>query len=80
MFMIRLSRDLSVESLASIIVCFLLLIFSYLLVKSLVTFKLSFSFFCRHSLLFEDIGGGFNIPMAANAETVRDFDEGLTRG
>ncbi|KAJ4890217.1 esterase/lipase/thioesterase family protein [Raphanus sativus] len=33
--------------------------------------------FSKHSLLFEDIGGGFNIPMAANAETVRDFDEGL---
>ncbi|ESQ45454.1 hypothetical protein EUTSA_v10010419mg [Eutrema salsugineum] len=35
--------------------------------------------FSKHSLLFEDIGGEFNIPMAANAETVRDFDEGLTR-
>lgn len=35
--------------------------------------------FSKHSLLFEDIGGGFNIPMAANAHTVRDFDEGLTR-
>ncbi|XP_013600197.1 PREDICTED: embryogenesis-associated protein EMB8 isoform X1 [Brassica oleracea var. oleracea] len=35
--------------------------------------------FSKHSLLFEDIGGGFNIPMAANADTVRDFDEGLTR-
>lgn len=35
---------------------------------------------CRHALLFEDIGGDYNIPMAANAKTVRDFDEGLTRG
>ncbi|XP_010503747.1 PREDICTED: embryogenesis-associated protein EMB8-like [Camelina sativa] len=35
--------------------------------------------FSKHSLLFEDIGGEFNIPLAANAETVRDFDEGITR-
>ncbi|EOA23252.1 hypothetical protein CARUB_v10017300mg, partial [Capsella rubella] len=35
--------------------------------------------FSKHSLLFEDIGGGFNIPLAANATTVRDFDEGITR-
>ena len=35
---------------------------------------------CRHALLFEDIGGDYNILMAANAKTVRDFDEGLTRG
>jgi predicted alpha/beta-fold hydrolase len=35
--------------------------------------------FSKHSLLFEDIGGEFNIPLAANAETVRDFDDGLTR-
>ncbi|XP_010533546.1 PREDICTED: embryogenesis-associated protein EMB8 isoform X2 [Tarenaya hassleriana] len=35
--------------------------------------------FRKHALLFEDIGGEFNIPMAANAKTVRDFDEGLTR-
>lgn len=36
--------------------------------------------FFRHALLFEDIGGEFNIPLAANAKSVREFDEGLTRG
>lgn len=35
--------------------------------------------FKKHALLFEDIGGDYNILMAANAKTVRDFDEGLTR-
>ncbi|KAL3645512.1 hypothetical protein CASFOL_010692 [Castilleja foliolosa] len=35
--------------------------------------------FRRHALLFEDIGGEFNIPLAANAKSVREFDEGLTR-
>ncbi|XP_047976347.1 embryogenesis-associated protein EMB8 isoform X2 [Salvia hispanica] len=35
--------------------------------------------FSRHALLFEDIGGEFNIPLAANAKSVREFDEGLTR-
>ncbi|KAI3453321.1 hypothetical protein Pfo_009984 [Paulownia fortunei] len=35
--------------------------------------------FKRHALLFEDIGGEFNIPSAANAKSVREFDEGLTR-
>ncbi|XP_051145746.1 embryogenesis-associated protein EMB8 [Andrographis paniculata] len=35
--------------------------------------------FKRHALLFEDIGGEYNIPMAANAKSVREFDEGLTR-
>ncbi|CAA0830646.1 esterase/lipase/thioesterase family protein, partial [Striga hermonthica] len=35
--------------------------------------------FRRHGLLFEDIGGEFNIPLAANAKSVREFDEGLTR-
>ncbi|XP_010100196.2 embryogenesis-associated protein EMB8 [Morus notabilis] len=35
--------------------------------------------FKKHALLYEDIGGDYNIPMAANAKTVRDFDEGLTR-
>lgn len=35
--------------------------------------------FKRHALLFEDIGGEFNIPMVANAKSVREFDEGLTR-
>uniref|UniRef100_A0A1D1YPJ6 Embryogenesis-associated protein EMB8 n=1 Tax=Anthurium amnicola TaxID=1678845 RepID=A0A1D1YPJ6_9ARAE len=36
--------------------------------------------FKKHSLLFEDMGGEYNIPLAANANSVRDFDEGLTRG
>ncbi|GER39575.1 alpha/beta hydrolase domain containing protein 1 [Striga asiatica] len=35
--------------------------------------------FRRHGLLFEDIGGEFNISLAANAKSVREFDEGLTR-
>lgn len=35
---------------------------------------------CRHALLFEDMGGEFNIPLAAKAKSVREFDEGLTRG
>ena len=36
--------------------------------------------FCRHALLFEDMGGEYNIPLAANAKYVREFDDGLTRG
>ncbi|KAL4352574.1 hypothetical protein GQ457_06G038230 [Hibiscus cannabinus] len=35
--------------------------------------------FKKHILLFEDIGGEFNVPLALNAKRVRDFDEGLTR-
>ncbi|CAA7399800.1 unnamed protein product [Spirodela intermedia] len=35
--------------------------------------------FKKHSLLFEDMGGEYNIPLAANAQSVRDFDEALTR-
>ncbi|KAJ4956033.1 hypothetical protein NE237_012816 [Protea cynaroides] len=35
--------------------------------------------FKKHALLFEDIGGEYNIPLAANAKSVREFDEGLTR-
>ncbi|XP_068634092.1 embryogenesis-associated protein EMB8-like isoform X2 [Aristolochia californica] len=35
--------------------------------------------FKKHALLFEDIGGDYNIPLAANAKSVRDFDDGLTR-
>ncbi|XP_022854367.1 embryogenesis-associated protein EMB8-like [Olea europaea var. sylvestris] len=35
--------------------------------------------FKKHALLFEDIGGEFDIPMTANAKSVREFDEGLTR-
>ncbi|PIA34856.1 hypothetical protein AQUCO_03700257v1 [Aquilegia coerulea] len=34
--------------------------------------------FKKHALLFEGIGGDYNIQLAANAKTVRDFDEGLT--
>lgn len=34
----------------------------------------------RHALLFEDMEGEYNVPLAANAKSVRDFDEGLTRG
>ncbi|XP_027355507.1 embryogenesis-associated protein EMB8 [Abrus precatorius] len=35
--------------------------------------------FKKHALLFEDIGGEYNIPLAANAKSVREFDDGLTR-
>ncbi|KAL8520541.1 hypothetical protein ACS0TY_011170 [Phlomoides rotata] len=35
--------------------------------------------FKRHSLLFNDVGDEFNIPLTANARSVREFDEGLTR-
>uniref|UniRef100_A0A0D6QXW7 AB hydrolase-1 domain-containing protein n=1 Tax=Araucaria cunninghamii TaxID=56994 RepID=A0A0D6QXW7_ARACU len=34
----------------------------------------------KHERLFEGIGGEYNIPLAAEARSVRDFDEGLTRG
>lgn len=34
----------------------------------------------RHEALFANIGGGYNIPKAATARTVRDFDDGITRG
>ncbi|XP_071701814.1 embryogenesis-associated protein EMB8-like [Rutidosis leptorrhynchoides] len=33
----------------------------------------------KHLMLFEDIGGEYNIPLAANAQIIRDYDEGLTR-
>ncbi|PKU68209.1 embryogenesis-associated protein EMB8 [Dendrobium catenatum] len=35
--------------------------------------------FKRHELLFVGLHDEYNIPMAANARTVREFDEGLTR-
>ncbi|CAH9124948.1 unnamed protein product [Cuscuta epithymum] len=35
--------------------------------------------FKKHALLFEDIGCEYNIPLAANAKSVREFDDGLTR-
>ncbi|XP_042486405.1 embryogenesis-associated protein EMB8 isoform X2 [Macadamia integrifolia] len=35
--------------------------------------------FKKHALLFEDIGGEYNIPLVANAKSIREFDEGLTR-
>ena len=34
----------------------------------------------RHALLFEDTGGEYNIGLVANAKSVREFDDGLTRG
>lgn len=36
--------------------------------------------FAKHAHLFKDIGGDFDIPLAANAKTVRDFDNGITKG
>lgn len=33
----------------------------------------------RHSMLFEDLGGEYKIELAANARSVKEFDEGLTR-
>ncbi|OVA04760.1 hypothetical protein BVC80_1719g97 [Macleaya cordata] len=35
--------------------------------------------FKKHALLFEEIGGEYDIKLAANAKTVKEFDEGLTR-
>ncbi|XP_010267450.1 PREDICTED: embryogenesis-associated protein EMB8 isoform X2 [Nelumbo nucifera] len=35
--------------------------------------------FEKHSLLFEDMGSEYNIQLAANAKSVKEFDEGLTR-
>ncbi|KAI9092288.1 hypothetical protein K1719_027788 [Acacia pycnantha] len=35
--------------------------------------------FKKHALLFEDIGGEYNIELAANAKTVREYDDGITR-
>ncbi|KAJ4846341.1 embryogenesis-associated protein emb8 [Turnera subulata] len=35
--------------------------------------------FKKHALLFEDLGGEFNTPLAANAKSVREFDDALTR-
>lgn len=35
--------------------------------------------FEKHALLFEEIGGEYNIPLASNSRTVREFDEALTR-
>uniref|UniRef100_A0A7N0UKA8 AB hydrolase-1 domain-containing protein n=1 Tax=Kalanchoe fedtschenkoi TaxID=63787 RepID=A0A7N0UKA8_KALFE len=35
--------------------------------------------FKKHALLFSDMGGEYNIELAASAKTVKDFDEGLTR-
>eukprot|EP00262_Sarcandra_glabra_P002106 TRINITY_DN12365_c0_g1_i1.p1 TRINITY_DN12365_c0_g1~~TRINITY_DN12365_c0_g1_i1.p1 ORF type:complete len:375 (-),score=31.63 TRINITY_DN12365_c0_g1_i1:252-1376(-) len=35
--------------------------------------------FKKHALLFEGLTGEYNIPLAANAKSVREFDEGLTR-
>ncbi|XP_057967472.1 embryogenesis-associated protein EMB8-like [Malania oleifera] len=35
--------------------------------------------FKKHIVLFEDIGGEYNIPFSANAKSIKDFDEGVTR-
>ncbi|KAM0934411.1 putative alcohol O-acetyltransferase [Dioscorea sansibarensis] len=35
--------------------------------------------FNKHALLFEGIEGEYNIPVAANARSIREFDEALTR-
>ncbi|XP_022159893.1 embryogenesis-associated protein EMB8 [Momordica charantia] len=35
--------------------------------------------FNKHADLFSDMPGEFNIPLAANARTVRDYDDALTR-
>ncbi|GKV38826.1 hypothetical protein SLEP1_g46693 [Rubroshorea leprosula] len=35
--------------------------------------------FSKHALLFEDIEGEYSIPMAMNAQTVREYDEAITR-
>ncbi|XP_058201798.1 embryogenesis-associated protein EMB8 isoform X1 [Rhododendron vialii] len=35
--------------------------------------------FKKHALLFEEMEGEYNIQLAANAKSVRDFDDGLTR-
>jgi pimeloyl-ACP methyl ester carboxylesterase len=34
----------------------------------------------KHAALFTNIGGEYNIPKATAAKSVRDFDDGLTRG
>ncbi|KAG9128638.1 hypothetical protein Leryth_017117 [Lithospermum erythrorhizon] len=35
--------------------------------------------FMKHAHLFQNMGGEYNISLVANAKTVREFDEGLTR-
>ncbi|KAF3434194.1 hypothetical protein FNV43_RR25297 [Rhamnella rubrinervis] len=35
--------------------------------------------FKKYALLFEDMTGDYNIPLVANAKSVREFDDGLTR-
>ncbi|GJS99176.1 embryogenesis-associated protein EMB8-like protein [Tanacetum coccineum] len=32
----------------------------------------------KHLLVFEDLGGNYNIELAANAQNIREYDEGLT--
>ncbi|XP_035543345.1 embryogenesis-associated protein EMB8-like isoform X2 [Juglans regia] len=51
----------------------------YMLLAGLLEQTFLFDIWVRHALLFEDMGGEYNIPLAANAKSVRDFDEGLTR-
>lgn len=81
--MTKLLLGLSVEfsrSNSVIISCFLLPVISAYVDVSLCRQYHHNSCLCRHALLFEDMGGEFNIPLAANAKSVREFDEGLTRG
>ncbi|GKA93673.1 hypothetical protein Tco_0815659, partial [Tanacetum coccineum] len=33
----------------------------------------------KHLLVFEDLRGDYNIELAANAQNIREYDEGLTR-
>lgn len=35
--------------------------------------------YAKHEALFENIGGEYNLPMAKKCQSVRQFDEGLTR-
>lgn len=60
-------------------------LFIFVYVKNLGSVKFMDLICClmiygSHALLFEDIGEDYNISLAANAKTVREFDEGLTRG
>jgi hypothetical protein len=38
------------------------------------------SVYDRHAHIFDGIEGDYNLSLAANAKTVRDFDDGVTRG
>ena len=84
-YTIKLLLDLWEKSLKSKTMPATVCIIIYVIFKSLIAHINWLSFFLlllifRHALLFEGLGGEYNIPMAANARTVREFDEGLTRG